>query len=260
MKISIVVPIYNEEKNLKELHSEIFAVCQKNNYDVEIIFINDGSTDNSLAVMKTLGQIKIINLRKNFGQTAAMSAGLEMAQGEIIITMDGDLQNNPADIPLLLVELDKGFDVVSGWRKERHDPLKKRVLSKLANLLRLVLINDGINDSGCTLKAYKQECFEEVELYSEMHRFIPALLKMRGFKISEVIVNHRPRLHGESKYGWDRLIKGILDMLSVWFWKKYSGRPLHLFGAIGLFLSGISFLGGVYAGYQKFFFTSRLVL
>ena len=171
MKISIVVPIYNEEKNLKELHSEIFAVCQKNNYDVEIIFINDGSTDNSLAVMKTLGQIKIINLRKNFGQTAAMSAGLEMAQGEIIITMDGDLQNNPADIPLLLVELDKGFDVVSGWRKERHDPLKKRVLSKLANLLRLVLINDGINDSGCTLKAYKQECFEEVELYSEMQLF-----------------------------------------------------------------------------------------
>ena len=237
-KISIVIPVLNEEGNVENLHREIVDVMVKSNLNGEIIFVDDGSRDGTIEKLKKLSPIKIIVFRKNFGQTAAMDAGIKEATGDIIITMDGDGQNDPADVPRLLDKIDEGFDVVSGWRKNRKDPLSKKILSRGADKLRKILIDDQINDSGCSLKAYKKECFENTDLYGEMHRFIPAILKIQGFKIGEIVVNHRPRLQGVTKYNYKRLVKGFLDTTSVWFWRKFSTRPLHLFGGLGLF-SGV---------------------
>lgn len=239
--LSIIVPIYNEEGNVENLHGEIVETIKKNELNAEIIFVDDGSTDNTLKILRGLFPLRVIVFRRNFMQTAAMDAGIKSAKGEVVITMDGDMQNDPADIPKLLEKLDKGFDVVSGWRKNRKDPLSKTILSRGADRLRKFLVNDRINDSGCTLKAYKTECFKEVDLYGEMHRFIPALLKIRGYKIGEVVVNHRPRVAGVTKYNYKRLIKGLLDLLSVWFWRKYANRPLHLFGGAGIILNFFGF-------------------
>jgi len=236
-QLSVVVPIYNEAENVKELHQKINSACQNLGKTFEIIFIDDGSTDDTIAMYAGLTPLKLISFRRNFGQTAAFDAGIKNAHGEIIITMDGDLQNDPADIKLLLEEMNKGFDVVSGWRWKRRDSLMKKIFSRTANLLRKILVKDNIHDSGCSLKAYKRECFEDVDLFGEMHRFIPAILKLQGFKIGEVKVNHLPRIHGKTKYNWKRGIKGFVDMISVWFWRKYSGRPLHLFGGTGMMLS-----------------------
>ena len=182
--ISVVVPAFNEEGNVAELHREILAACQKVAYEYEIIFIDDNSTDGTLSELKKLNPIKIIRFRKNFGQTQAMDAGIKLAKHDIIVTMDGDGQNDPADIPAMIEMLDQGgYDVVSGWRKNRKDTLGKRFVSRVANILRKLMINDGIQDSGCSLKVYKRECFKDVSLYGEMHRFIPALLKIKGYKI-----------------------------------------------------------------------------
>lgn len=235
--ISFVVPVYNEEENVGKLHSEIVSVVKNNDYKAEIIFIDDGSTDDTLKNLKKLSPIKILVFRKNFMQTAAFDAGIKAAKGEIIITMDGDLQNDPADIPRLLEKMDEGYDVVSGWRKNRKDSFSKKWLSRGADYLRKHLVNDQINDSGCSLKAFKSVCFDGVNLYGEMHRFIPALLKIKGYRIGEVVVNHRPRTSGETKYNYRRLLKGLLDLLSIWFWQKFANRPLHLFGGIGVLLS-----------------------
>lgn len=159
--------------------------------------------------------------RKNFGQSAAFDAGFKRATGDIVITMDGDLQNDPADIPLLLAKLDEGYDVVSGWRVKRQDSLSKKIFSRGANMLRTILIHDNIHDSGCSLKAFRRECFEDFDLFGEMHRFIPALLEIKGFRVAEVPVSHHPRVHGVTKYNWKRSVKGFVDMLAVWFWRKY---------------------------------------
>lgn len=252
--LSVIVPVYNEEGAATNLHQEILNVCQKINKPFEIIFVNDGSTDTTLEVLKTLSPIKVVNLRGNFGQTAAMDAGIKAASGFYLATLDGDGQNDPADIPNLIAELEKNdLDVVSGWRKNRKDTFMKKFSSKCAAYVRKRLINDGIHDSGCSLKVYKKECFKGVTLYGEMHRFIPAVLKIKGFEIGELVVNHRPRKTGKTKYNWKRGIKGILDMFSVWFWKKYANRPLHLFGGMGTFLIFISFLAGLWAVYIKIF-------
>ncbi len=240
--LSIVVPVYNEEGNVKELHRQIYEVIKKNDYAAEIIFVDDGSEDRTVELMKQLRPLKMVLFRKNFGQTAAMDAGAKAATGDIVIMMDGDLQNDPNDIPLLLEKMDEGFDVVSGWRKNRKDSFSKRFVSRGADKLRKILIHDGIRDSGCSLKAYKRECFEHIDLYGEMHRFIPAMMKINGFRIGEIAVNHRPRVAGKTKYNYRRVIKGLLDMVSVWFWRKFSDRPLHLFGGVGLFFA---FLGSV---------------
>ncbi|HHX58854.1 MAG TPA: glycosyltransferase family 2 protein [Candidatus Moranbacteria bacterium] len=236
-KLSIVVPVYNEEGNVKELHRQIFEVIKKNNYNAEIIFVDDGSKDKTVELMKELKPLKMVLFRKNFGQTAAMDAGVKESTGDIIIMLDGDLQNDPADIPRLLEKMDEGYDVVSGWRKNRKDSFSKKFLSRGADKLRKILIHDGIKDSGCSLKAYKKECFDFIDLYGEMHRFIPAMMKINGFKIGEIAVNHRPRIAGKTKYNYKRVIKGFLDMISVWFWRKFADRPLHLFGGIGLFFA-----------------------
>ncbi len=246
--ISVVVPVYNEEGNVANLHKEIVDVCEANGFEYEIIFIDDGSYDDTAKVCKELRPLKLIRMRKNFGQTAAMDAGIKAAKNDYIITMDGDGQNDPADIPQMIEYLEeKDVDVVSGWRKNRKDTLMKRFTSRGANLLRHMIVHDGIHDSGCSLKVYKRECFKGVNLYGEQHRFIPALLKIKGFKIGEVVVNHRPRTAGKTKYNWKRTIKGFVDMISVWFWNKFASRPLHLLGGAGLGFIGLGFICGVWS-------------
>lgn len=240
-RVSIVVPIYNEEGNVKELHREIKEVCGREKYIYEIIFVDDGSSDDSEKRCKELRPLKYIKLRRNFGQTAAMDAGIKASQYDYIITMDGDRQNDPADIPMMIDYLrENDLDVVSGWRKNRKDSPMKKITSRGANLLRYLLVHDGIHDSGCSLKVYKKECFEHISLYGEQHRFIPAILKIKGFQVGEVVVNHRPRTAGKTKYNWKRTVKGFVDMISVWFWNKYATRPLHLLGGMGF----ISLLAG----------------
>ena len=233
--ISVVVPVFNEEGNVRELHKEILEVCKKENYKFEIIFVDDGSKDKTPEICKELKPLKYIRMRKNFGQTAAMDAGIKLAQYDYIVTMDGDKQNDPADIPKLVNYLEENdLDIVSGWRKNRKDTVMKKFTSRVANFLRGIIVKDNIHDSGCSLKIYKKECFDHINLYGEMHRFIPALLRIKGFEVGEVVVNHRPRTAGVTKYNWKRTIKGFVDMISLWFWSKYAVRPLHILGAGGM--------------------------
>ncbi|HBI33683.1 MAG TPA: glycosyltransferase [Candidatus Moranbacteria bacterium] len=256
--ISVVVPLYNEEGNVRELHKRILDACEKLGKPFEIIFIDDGSKDETIKNAQGLTPLTLIKFRKNFGQTAAFDAGIKQAQGEVVITMDGDLQNDPADIGLLLEKMKEGFDVVSGWRFKRKDSLSKKIFSRTANLLRKILIQDTIHDSGCSLKAYKRNCFEDVDLFGEMHRFMPALLELQGYKIGEVKVNHYPRVHGVTKYNWKRGMKGFVDMISIWFWRKYSNRPLHLFGGTGIVVSFVGTVVLLWMVVEKIFFGASL--
>lgn len=235
INLSVVVPIYNEIDNVEMLHKEIKDICEINKYKYEIIFVDDGSTDGTVKKATHLKPIKFIVMRKNFGQTAAMDVGIKAAKYDYIVTMDGDRQNDPNDIPLMLQYMEENkLDVVSGWRKNRKDTIMKKFTSRVANFLRGIIVKDNIHDSGCSLKLYRKECFETINLYGEMHRFIPALLEIKGFSVGEVVVNHRPRVAGKTKYNWKRTIKGFVDMISVWFWHKYSVRPLHIMGGAGL--------------------------
>ena len=246
--ISVVVPVYNEEGNVEELHREIKQVCEENQYEYEIIFINDGSSDQTGKICRTLSPLKYIEFRKNFGQTAAMDAGIKAAKHEYIVTMDGDCQNDPADIPMMIEYLEENnLDVVYGWRKNRKDTFMKRFVSRGANFLRHLLVHDGIHDSGCSLKVYRRECFKGVTLYGEQHRFIPAILKIKGFTVGEVVVHHRARTAGITKYNWSRTIKGFVDMISVWFWNKYAARPMHLMGGLGILSGLIGFGCGIWS-------------
>ena len=246
--VSVVVPVYNEEGNVTELHREIVEVCEAHKYKYEVIFVDDGSSDKTVEVCKKLKPLKLIQMRRNFGQTAAMDAGIKEAKYEYIVTMDGDRQNDPTDIPHMIEYLEaNNLDVVSGWRKNRKDTFFKRFTSRGANFLRGIIVHDGIHDSGCSLKVYRKECFTNMTLYGEQHRFIPALLKIKGFTVGEVVVNHRPRTAGVTKYNWKRTIKGFVDMISVWFWNKYASRPLHLLGGAGMGFLGLGFLCGVWS-------------
>jgi len=243
--ISVVAPLFNEEGNVLELHRQVKAVLEGTGLPYEIIFIDDGSKDKTVELAKTLAPLKLICLRRNFGQTAAMDAGIHAAKYDYVVTLDGDLQNDPADIPRMIDYLEENnLDVVSGWRKHRKDSFFKRFTSRGANFLRWLIVHDGIHDSGCSLKVYRRECFEGVHLYGEMHRFIPAILKIKGFTVGEMVVNHRARTAGVTKYNWKRTFKGFVDMISLWFWSKFASRPLHLFGTAGLLLL---FFGGVSA-------------
>ena len=246
-KLSVVVPIYNEQENVENLHREIVKALA-GRFEFEIIFVDDGSTDRTYENARNLKPLKYIRLRKNYGQTSAMDAGIKAAQYPLIATLDGDLQNDPADIEAMVAYLiENDLDVVSGWRKNRQDKVSKKFVSRGANLLRGMIVKDHIHDSGCSLKIYKKECFENVNLYGEMHRFIPALLIIKGFKIGEFVVNHRHRTAGKTKYNWKRTVKGFLDMISVWFWNKYAVRPLHLLGGMGLLSIGFGILFGLWS-------------
>jgi len=257
-EISVVVPLYNEEGNVRQLHAKILSACQELKKSFEIIYIDDGSCDKTMENCQKLTLLKLIKFRRDYGQTAAFDAGIKNATGNIIITMDGDLQNDPADIKLLLAEMEKGYDIVSGWRFNRKDNFSKKFFSRGANILRKILIHDKIHDSGCSLKAYKKECFKDVDLFGEMHRFIPALLELQGYKVGEVKVSHHPRVSGVTKYNWKRGMKGFVDMVSIWFWGKYSNRPLHLFGGSGIVLSLAGFGILTWMAIGKIFFAMSL--
>jgi glycosyltransferase involved in cell wall biosynthesis len=258
LDISVVVPLYNEEGNVKELHRKIKEACNKLGRSYEIIFVDDGSKDATVENCQALSPLVLVEQRKNYGQTAAFDAGFKTAQGEIIITMDGDLQNDPSDIEKLLKKMDDGYDVVSGWRWQRKDSLSKHLSSRAANILRKILIHDNIHDSGCSLKVYRAQALKEVDLFGEMHRFIPAILELDGWKVGEVKVSHHPRVAGVTKYNWKRGVKGIVDMISVWFWRKYSSRPLHLFGGSGVFLFSVGSAILVWMLVEKLFFGAEL--
>ena len=238
INISVIIPVYNEEKNVKILYERLKKVLSKLNKTYEIIFIDDGSIDKTYDELLKINDkhLKIVKFRKRFGQTAAMDAGFKTAKGSITISMDGDLQNDPRDIPLLLNKLNHDYDVVCGWRFNRKDTFLKKIFSKSANLLRRKLIKEEIHDSGCSFRAYKKECFTNLDLYGEMHRYIPTLLLWKGFKVGEVKINHNKRTNGKTKYGLARIFKGFLDLFMVLFWRQYSGRPIHIFGGFGLIL------------------------
>jgi len=255
-RLSVVVPIFNEEENIVPLYRELKNVLEALGRGYEIIFLDDGSTDTSNEVLQRLAkddkEIKVIQFRKNFGQTAAIAAGVEHAQGEIIVTMDGDGQNDPRDIPRLLERLEQGYDVASGWRKNRRDPLlNKRLPSALANRLISWLTRVKLHDYGCTLKAYRRDILKDVRLYGEMHRFIPAYASWVGARITEMEVAHHPRRHGKSKYGLSRTTSIILDLMTFLFLQHYSTKPIRLFGGAGITLLGLGILTGLFVLYRR---------
>lgn len=258
MKFSIVVPIYNEQENINQLYTTIVDALDPHDTDYEIIMVDDGSSDSSFTLLKDLAgkdsRLKVIRFRRNFGQTAAMSAGFDAARGRVIIPMDGDLQNDPADIPRLLEKLEEGFDVVSGWRINRKDTfITRKIPSMLANAMISKLTGVHLHDYGCTLKAYRREVLDGVNLYGEMHRFVPALASQVGAKVTELPVNHHPRLFGVSKYGISRTLRVVLDLMTVRFLMAYSTKPIQLFGKWGIYTILASFLSGGMTLYMKFF-------
>ncbi|HJV33616.1 glycosyltransferase family 2 protein [Geomonas sp.] len=258
MDLSIVVPIYNEEENIPVLHSRISEALADTRLAYELILVDDGSADNSYSSLKVLAgkdsRVKVVKLRRNFGQTAAMAAGFDLASGRVVIPMDGDLQNDPLDIPLLLNKIDEGYDVVSGWRKDRKDTFINRKLpSMIANGFISKMTGVHLHDYGCTLKAYRREVLEDVNLYGEMHRFVPALAHQVGARVTEMPVRHHERLHGVSKYGISRTMKVILDLMTVTFLLSYSTKPIQLFGRWGIYTLCAGFLSGALTLYMKFF-------
>ncbi len=258
ISLSVIVPFYNEESNISSLIVEITTSMQDIGQPWELICINDGSTDSTLSVLHEEASkndaMTVIDLRRNYGQTAAMMAGFDAAKGEIIIALDGDGQNDPAEIPKLLEELDKGFDVVSGWRKDRKDKtLSRKIPSRVANAIISRVSGVHLHDYGCSLKAYRRDSLEHVKLYGEMHRFVPIYTKWYGGKISEVPVNHRPRIHGKSKYGLNRIFKVLLDLLILSFMDRYLTKPIYVFGGVGMTLLAGAFGCGLWAVYLKLF-------
>ncbi len=255
--LSLVIPVYNEATNLPELHREITEACQNLKKSYEIVFVDDGSEDESLLVCKQLfkkdPRIRVIQLRKNFGQTAALSAGFDHARGNIIITLDADLQNDPQDFDLLIAKIEEGYDLVNGWRVNRKDRfITRRLPSVLANWLISRMTRVKLHDYGCTLKAFRREIIKHIKLYGELHRFIPAIASIVGVSIAEVKVNHRKRRHGKSKYSVWRFPKVILDLLTVKFLLSYSTRPLQIFGIIGLISGIIGGIIGLWLAYVRF--------
>lgn len=259
MHLSIVIPVYNEEKNLLELVREIVSVMERNSYDYEIILVDDGSSDNSLAVLKSLAgdnnKIKVLSFAVNRGQTAALQAGIEYASSDIIVTMDSDLENDPADIPRLLERINNGYDVVSGWRRGRwqKNKLSRRLPSLMANWLISRITNVKLHDYGCTLKAYRKKILHGFSLYGEMHRFIPAYAVRQGANLTEVEVNYRPRKAGRSNYGLSRIFRVLLDLVVIKFFEKYLNKPMHFFGGMGFIALFVGIMAGLSAIVLKIF-------
>ncbi len=238
MQLSLVIPVYNEEESLAQLHREICEVADAQQYDLEIIFIDDGSKDRSWEIIEQLAKqdsrIRGIQFRRNFGKAAALNAGFEAAQGEIVITMDADLQDDPHEIPGFITMMGTSLDVVSGWKQVRHDPWHKVIPSRFFNGMVSCMTGVKLHDHNCGMKCYRREIFDEITLYGELHRFVPVLAAARGFRVGEKVVAHRARQFGQSKYGFTRFVKGFLDLFTVWFLTGYGQRPQHLMGTIGL--------------------------
>lgn len=258
MDLSIVVPLFNEAENISVLYEEISRALSAEKLDYELILVDDGSIDDSFTQISSLAardeRVRCLRFRRNFGQTAAMAAGFEAARGEVVVPMDGDLQNDPADIPTLLAKIREGYDVVSGWRRKREDTfLRRRLPSLLANLLISRTTGVSLHDYGCTLKAYRREVLSRVNLYGELHRFVPALASLVGARVTEIPVNHRPRRAGQSKYGIDRTLRVVLDLITVKFLLKYATRPMQLFGkwAAGIFAAATA--AGLSTLYMRMF-------
>ena len=245
MYASIVIPLLDEEKSLRELTQRIAAQFESNKKEFEIIFIDDGSTDGSfktlLSIKKQYPMIRIIQFRKNFGKSVALSEGFKRAEGKFVITMDADLQDDPAEIPNLIAKLEEGYDLVSGWKKKRHDPLGKTVPSKLFNFTTRKLTGIKIHDFNCGLKAYCNEVIKAIPVYGELHRYLPVLAHWQGFSVGEIVVQHHARKFGVSKFGIRRFFSGFFDLMTVLFITRYRQKPLHLFGFFGLFVSMIGF-------------------
>ena len=259
MNLSVVIPVYDEEESVIPLARAVNKVLGGLGGPSEIIFVDDGSTDRTFVRLKDLQgelpRLRVIRLRGNFGQTAALAAGFDLAQGEVVVTLDGDLQNDPADIPELLAKLEEGFDVVSGWRRERQDPFwTRRLPSRLANTLISRITGVRLHDYGCMLKAYRQPIVKDLALYGEMHRFLPALARWVGASVAEVPVSHQPRRHGRSKYGLGRTLRVLLDLFTVKFLMSYWTRPIQIFGLIGLLTGGAGLLLTLTLAAQRLFF------
>jgi len=241
--ISVVVPVHDEERSVALLYDELRSALEPLHEPWEVIFVDDGSTDETFSALTRLHNseqnVRVVRLRRNFGKATALVAGFDQARGETVVTIDGDLQDDPAEIPRLLAKLDEGFDLVTGWKTHRRDPVSRRLLSRIFNRVTSAFSGVRLHDMNCGLKAYRKEVVHGLRLYGELHRFIPVLAHYRGFRIAELPVNHRPREHGRSRYGVERYLRGFLDLLTVSFIGRYGHRPLHLFGGLGLLLGAI---------------------
>lgn len=256
--LSIVIPIYNEEENIEPLYSEIISAVGGKYRDFEIIFINDGSRDGSFQKLKTLNKkdkrVKVINFRRNFGQSNAISAGFDYCKGDIVVTLDGDLQNDPADVPRVVEKVSEGYDIVNGWRKHRKDKLfTKKIPSFFGNKLISFITKVKLHDYGCTLRGFRRDVVKNLTLYGEMHRYIPAIASRMGIESVEIPVNHRPRQFGKSKYGLARTFRVVLDLISIKYLLTFSHRPLQIFGGLGLIMMLAGFISGLHLTYVKFF-------
>lgn len=256
-ELSLFLPVLDEEDNLRPMHAKIKAALDALGKTAEVIFVDDGSTDKSLAILKEIAaeddRVRVISLRRNYGQTAAMSAGIDAAKGQILIPMDADLQNDPADIKRLLDKLDEGYDVVSGWRKNRQDKMiSRKIPSMIANKIISWIGDVHLHDYGCSLKAYRRDVLKDVKLYGEMHRFIPIYASWAGARVTEIPVDHHARTMGKSKYGISRTIKVIFDLMTIKFMAEYHTKPIYVFGTAGMLAFGASILAGLYALFLKF--------
>jgi len=256
--ISVVIPVYNEELNVVLLYRSLLMVMKRLKRSYELIFIDDGSQDGTRSVLRSLAlhdpNLRVILFRKNFGQSAAMAAGFRICRGEIVITMDGDMQNDPKDIPRLVKKLDEGYDVVSGWRKRRKDTLiLRKIPSRIANRLICSVTDIRLHDTGCALKAFRKEVIDKIRLYGELHRFLPALARIEGAQIAEIVVDHHPRKYGRSKYNISRTFRVLMDLTSLHLFLRYLRNPFRYFGKAGIYFFGTGFMGCVWLGYQIWF-------
>ena len=262
--ISLVIPVFNEQDSIETLHEEITCALSEK-YDYEVIFIDDGSTDKSFDILSQLREkdqrVRIIKFRKNFGQTAAIAAGFEHSRGKTVLPLDADGQNDPGDIPMMVEKLNEGHDIVSGWRRKRHDNVVTRTFpSRVANWIIARITGVRLHDFGCTLKAYRWESIKEIRLYGEMHRFIPALAAWGGENVVEVVVNHRPRTTGQTKYGLNRTFKVVLDLITLKFLASFSTKPIYVFGGLGGLCAAGSLISGLVMLYQKFISAEGLAM
>jgi dolichol-phosphate mannosyltransferase len=263
-EISVFLPVYNEEPNLRPLHAKLDEALKALGRSAEIVYVDDGSSDGSLKILRELAQldprVRVVALRRNYGQTAAMAAGIDAAKGDVLIPMDADLQNDPADIARLLRKLDEGYDVVSGWRKNRKDKMvTRKIPSMIANRLISWIGGVPLHDYGCSLKAYRRESLQDVRLYGEMHRFIPIYAAWAGARVTEIPVEHHARTMGKSKYGLSRTLKVVFDLMTIKFMASYQTKPIYVFGSFGMLAFAISLLGGLYAVFLKIFHRADFV-